>query len=177
VDWTDPDYGSIWFCADDHELPGCMIPDTYNKSQKHIVRNIIKRCTLWTPCTWPEEHYNTDMATWFREHVYRMTNLEDGVNELSLQRIEKPSMLKRTRCYVLQLRLINLLINVFIYVSEEVRKILNWGTWDSSWIYYQHSCELVSNARHCLILTKRSKFLYLLSPTPQQTPSNGNAGL
>ena len=39
------------------------------------------------------------------------------------------------------------------------------GTLHFSWIYYQHSCELVSNARNCLILTTRSEFLHLL-PTP-----------
>ena len=55
-----------------------------------------------------------------------------------------------------------------ISVAEEARRILSSGTLRFSRIYYQHSCELVSNAPHCLILTKRSKFLHLLSAPPSR---------
>ena len=50
-----------------------------------------------------------------------------------------------------------------ISVAEEARRMLNSGTLLFPWIYHQHSCEMVSNSPHCLILTKRSKFLHLLS--------------
>lgn len=59
-------------------------------------------------------------------------------------------------------------IDWFISVPEEARRMLNSGTLHFWWIYYQHSCELVSNARHCLILTKRSKFLHLLPAPPNR---------
>lgn len=59
-------------------------------------------------------------------------------------------------------------IDWLISVPEEARRMLTSVTLHFSWIYYHHSCELVSNARNCLILTKRSKFLHLLPAPPNR---------
>ena len=151
---------------------GTALTFTYNNSPRiHNVIKIITEYGLWTPRPWPAGHCTT--LTWRRDPQSRP--IAEEIWQMNLMNCHSKKWRSQASGHALTADYCVTMLLCFtietywlISVAEEARRMLNSGTLRFPWIYYQHSCELVSNAPHCLILTKRSKFLHLLSAPPSR---------